>query len=89
MLDFVLISHLYFHDRSNRTFINGQPSLKSGPRELKSDGMLVRISSPCILYPHLLTGIRHQRCMRLFGHSYARMTAATTAATTPAVNAAY
>jgi hypothetical protein len=78
-----LISHLYLHNRSNRAFINGQPSLESGPHELKSDGMFVRISSHCISYSHLLTGIRHQRCMRLLTRSYCH-TAATTAATTPA-----
>jgi hypothetical protein len=78
-----LISHLYLHNRSNRTFINGQPSLESRPHELKSDGMFVCISSHCIPYSHLLTGIRHQRCMRLFTRSY-HHTAATTAATTPA-----
>jgi hypothetical protein len=78
-----LISHLYLHNRSNRTFINGQPSLESGPHELKSDGMFVCISSHCIPYSHLLTGIRHQRCMRRFIRFY-RHTAATTASTTPA-----
>jgi hypothetical protein len=78
-----LISHLYLHNRSNCAFINGQPSLESGPHELKSDGMFVRISSHCISYSHLLTGIRYQRCMRLLTRSY-RHTAATTAATTPA-----
>jgi hypothetical protein len=78
-----LISHLYLHNRLNHTFINSQPSLESGPHELKSDGMFMRISSHCIPYAHLLTGIRHQHCMRLFTHSY-RHTAATTAATTPA-----
>ncbi|KIM73149.1 hypothetical protein PILCRDRAFT_732394 [Piloderma croceum F 1598] len=78
-----LISHLYLHNRSNRAFINGQPSLESGPHELKSDGMFVRISSHCIPYSHLLTGICHQRCMRLLTRSY-RHTAATMAATTPA-----
>ena len=30
-----LISHLYLHNRSNFTFVNGQPSLESGPHELK------------------------------------------------------
>jgi hypothetical protein len=54
--------------------------------ELKSDGMFVRISSHCIPYSHLLTRIRYQRCMRLLTRSYrhTRVTAATTAATTPA-----
>ena len=74
-----LISHLYLHNRSNRTFINSQPSLESGPHELKSDGMFMRISSHCIPYAHLLTRIRVQRCMRLFTRSYRH-----TAATTPA-----
>ena len=82
-----LISHLYLHNRSNRTFINGQPSLESGPHELKSDGMFMRISSHCTPYSHLLTGICHQRCMHLLTCSY-RHTAATTPATPARLNSA-